>query len=216
MLADKDLNGQPLANPQPTTITWQQAMKLQGDRLAFRGDVRVRNSSGWLQTKLLVARLTNPVRFDGAAADRKVDLAQLECTDGVLAEFDDRDAAGLTSHQRVELQSLSINQITGDIVGKGPGRLESVHLSKGSNSLAKLAGGSTNNAASQNNAGQRLRYLRTDFTRGVQGNLHSKRVKLIGNVQTVYASGGRLGTTLGRIGRRRTGAEYCVGLSATN
>jgi len=104
----------------------------------------------------------------------------------VLAEFDDRDAAGLTSHQRVEVQSLSINQITGAIAGQGPGRLESVHLSKGSNSLAKLAGESKNQQANAHDPGQRLRYLRTDFTRGVQGNLHSKRVKLIGNVQTVY------------------------------
>ncbi|QDT01606.1 hypothetical protein [Adhaeretor mobilis] len=186
MLSDRDFNGQPLANPQSTTITWQQAMRLAGDRLSFRGDVRVRNASGWLQTKQLLARLTNPVSFDGAAADRKVELAQLECTDGVLAEFDDRDAAGLTSHQRVELQSLSVNQITGDISGEGPGRLESVHLNEGSNSLAQLSGGSKNQAASRNDSGQRLRYLRTDFTRGVQGNLHSKRVKLIGNVQTVY------------------------------
>lgn len=186
MLTDRDFNGGKLAKPQRTYITWQESMQLNGDLLAFRGDVRVRNPSGWMQTRQLGARLTSAVSFDGASADRKAannpELAELSCTGGVLAEFDDRDTAGLTSHQRVELQSLSVNQITGAIAGRGPGRIESTHLSKQSSSFGRLAG----NVQAESSSGQRLRYLRTDFTREVQGNLHQKRVKLVGNVKTVY------------------------------
>ncbi|MEQ8837038.1 MAG: hypothetical protein RID07_09580, partial [Lacipirellulaceae bacterium] len=188
MLSDRPVsridvgNGGKLAKPQRTHITWQQSMQLNGDLLSFRGDVRVRNPSGWIQTEQLGARLTSTVSFDGASADRKAEIAELSCTGGVLAEFDDRDAAGLTSHQRVEVQSLSVNQITGAIAGRGPGRIESTHLSKKSGSLGRLAG----NVEAESSSGQRLRYLRTDFTREVQGNLHQKRVKLVGNVRTVY------------------------------
>ena len=181
---ERDFTGQALATPDPLTITWQDSMHLEGDRITFEGNVIARNSRGWLQTPQLIAQLSAPIRFDGASASQRPELAQIECRDGVLAEFQDRDLAGVTSHQRVELRTLLANQTTGRLEGDGPGRIESVHLGGRGNPLAKL--GQQEGQTSQGDAGQRLRYLRTEFGRRVTGNLKKRQVTLHGNVRTVY------------------------------
>lgn len=189
MQVDRDLSGKQLDRSEPLTIRWRESMHLNGDQITFDGGVLTRSAAGWLQTPRLVVRLSEPVRFDGAstrrAAGRQPELAQIECYDGVLAQFEQRDQVGLTAIHRVELRSLIANQVTGRLQGAGPGKLESVHLSSG-NPFSELAGETANAAADASQSAQKLRYLRTDFRRQVSGNLLERRIVLHGNVRTVY------------------------------
>ena len=186
LMVDRDMAGNPLARPEPLTITWLQSMQLRGRELTFLGDVRVQHESGWLKTRRLVVVTVDPVNFDGGGPNPQVE--QLQCWEGVLAEFDQRDVTGVTSRQRVQLQSLLVNQTTGEIRGDGPGTIDSVHLSQGAgNLLAPPGGGATAPAAPRlMNQAVELRHLHIDFVRGVGGNLHSKSVNVIGNVEAVY------------------------------
>ena len=177
---DRDLSGKPLANPQPMAIHWQAGMELDQDRITFRRGVRVRTNGGALQTERLVVQLAAPVLFDGAARQGRLQIAQLECWEGVTAQFEQRDAAGLTSVEQMQMESFVANQQTGDLRGVGPGWLESTHLASGSNPLSSLAGGKPSPSV------QRLRFLRVDFRRGVRGNLHRRQVEVFGNVRAVY------------------------------
>lgn len=187
LLLSRDLSGQPLSRPEPLTITWQKWMRLDRDRLVFRGQVHCQHPSGWLSTPQLGVLLSQEVKFDGGRGGARPEIIQLDASEGIVAEFDQRDAAGVTSHQHVELVSILANQQTGEIRGEGPGWIESVHLATGKNPFAAIAPPGTASASSQDDGpGQKLRHLRVDFARGVGGNVHQRRVTLLGDVRAVY------------------------------
>ena len=179
---DRNLNGQPLAAPEPMAISWQNGMELDQDRITFRGRVSAQMTDGVLNTERLVAVLSGPVRFDGAAQQERSEIQQIECWEGVWAEFHQRDATGVTSKQWLELESIKVNLRSGAIEGVGPGELESVHLSNSSNPMGQFPP----SASSVPLGGQRLGYLHVDFRRGVGGNLHRREVEVFGNVKAVY------------------------------
>ncbi len=186
LLVDRDMAGNPLAQPQPVTITWLDSMQLHGRELTFLGDVRVQHESGWLRTRRLVVRTVEPINFDGGSQNPQIE--QIECWEGVLSEFDQRDVTGVTSHQQLEMQSLQVNQITGEIRGNGPGKIDSIHPAKGAGAFIAVPGGEPAAPAAPRlmNEEVKLRHLHVDFVRGVGGNLHSKTVQVIGNVEAVY------------------------------
>lgn len=186
LLVDRDMAGNPLARPEPLTITWQESMQLHGRELTFLGNVHVQHESGWLRTRRLVVRTVAPVNFDGGGQNPQIE--QIECWEGVLAEFDQRDVSGVNSRQHLEVQSLQINQISGEIRGDGPGKIDSVHKAKGAGAFMAVPGGAATAPAAPRlmNEEVELRHLHVDFVRGVGGNLHSKTVKVIGNVEAVY------------------------------
>ena len=188
----RDLAGNPLAQPEPLEITWQGGMNLENDRVTFQGDVVARTSSGQLNTNRLVAVLSQAIQFDGATNRDQTQLAQIECWEGVAAQFVQRDAVGTTSVHRMALESISANQLTGVIAGSGPGWLESVHLSTSDPAPVPFddvtpEANFTPVAAARPE--QRLRFLKIEFNRGVEGNLleqKGRRVALLGNVHAVY------------------------------
>ena len=186
LLVDRDMAGNPLAQPQPVRITWLDSMQLRGRELTFLGDVRVQHESGWLRTRRLVVRTTEPIDFSGGSQNPQIE--QIECWEGVLSEFDQRDVTGVSSHQRLEMQSLQVNQLTGEIRGDGPGKIDSIHPAKGAGAFLAVPGGEPTAPAAPRlmNEEVKLRHLHIDFVRGVGGNLHSKTVEVIGNVAAVY------------------------------
>ncbi|WP_428307284.1 hypothetical protein [Lacipirellula sp.] len=187
LLVDRDMQGNQLARPEPLLITWQESMLLNGSELTFLGDVRVQHSSGWLTTRRLVVRTVQPIDFGGGNNGQRPQLEQIECWEGVLAEFDQRDVTGITSRQRMQLQAMQVNQLTGEIRGNGPGTIDSIHLAKGASGLMGGGGAGAPAAPRLMNEEVKLRHLHIDFVRGVGGNmLASKTVKVIGNVEAVY------------------------------
>jgi hypothetical protein len=204
MMLSQDAMGQPLAEPQPVAITWRHSMTLDGNHLTFRGKVFVQHARGWLEAPRLEAWFTAPVRFDGATRQRRPELEKIACFEGVKTEFDQRDDAGVvTAHQRIriepagsEVPSLSVNQLTGEIFGEGPGRVDSVHYSADADELLALPIGSASRSDSGEPASAggaappnepKLRRLTIEFARGVRGNLNSRWIELYGSVRTVYA-----------------------------
>nr|MBA3481516.1 hypothetical protein [Pirellulales bacterium] len=165
------------------------SMKLEGRRITFLGDVHVQNETGWLRTRKLVAQTTEDIRFDGAGGGGRPQLEQLECWEGAVAEFDQRDLGGVTSRQHVEVQSLRANHVTGALDGMGPGHIDSVHYSKGPAALLALPAGGGGGAQAPGlvPAGPpQLRHLHIDFLREIEGNLRTSSVAVHGNVEAVY------------------------------
>ncbi|TWU29683.1 hypothetical protein [Bythopirellula polymerisocia] len=189
---ERDLQGQLLAQPEPLEVTWQGGMNLENDRVIFHGNVVARTSSGQLNTERLVVVLSASIQFDGTTQASQTQLTQLECWEGVSAQFIQRDAVGITSIHKMKLKSLRANQVTGLVDGNGPGVIESVHLSTSAMPGAPAAPfadvtPSTNfSAVGASRIPQNLRFLRVDFLRGVQGNLNEDRVAVEGDVKAVY------------------------------
>ena len=189
---DRDLQGQLLAQPESLEVTWRGGMNLENDRVIFHGNVVARTSTGQLNTDRLVVVLSASIQFDGTTQVSQTQLTQLECWDGVAAQFVQRDEVGITSIHKMKLESLRANQVTGLVDGNGPGLIESVHLSTGAMPGALVAPfadvtPSTNfTAVGTSSTSQKLRFLRVDFLRGVQGNLNERRMSVLGDVKTVY------------------------------
>lgn len=187
MQLDKDFRGDPLPSPQPLTITWQKNMELIDGQITFRGKVRAVSTDGALDTERMVALLAGPVQFDGAANQQRTQIEQIECSEGVHAQFQQRDQFGLTSRQVMQLESIRINQRTGEIFGNGPGELESVHLTKGGSPMKRITGGKAQAAPVRfGNMGQKLGYLHVKFRRGVKGDLRKRWVEVDGGARAVY------------------------------
>ena len=190
MLVDRDLAGQPLSQPERLVITWRDALQLDGNRISFLGDVYVKQSSGWLQTQRLVAQLDAPVLFGGEGEPGRPrpqpQVEQLECWEGAVAEFDQMDEAGVSSRQRLEARSLSVNKRTGVIGGQGPGFIDSVHNSRGGQDWAVPGQAAATEPAATPGDEVELRHLHVDFVRGVGGNLNKKTVNVFGDVRAVY------------------------------
>jgi len=191
MLMTRDATGAPLAVAQPVAITWQESMKLDGPLVTFLGDVRVQNREGWLRTRRLTVQLTAPVRFEGAGDQPLPELAAVRCDDGAVAEFDQHDETGaLIAHQRVELQWLQANQVTGEITGNGPGHVDSLHFSRGAGRLFANPAGTRAPDVEQpspaDDGPPQLRHLSLDFLREISGNLNVPMVSVAGDVKTVY------------------------------
>ncbi len=179
----QDLAGKPLPGPQYLVVRWQGGMVLERDVITFRDRVVGSTNEGSFQTEQLILRLTAPVQFDGATQQQRVELAQLECRGGVNAEFTQRDQQGLTSVQKMQLQSFVVDQRTGELHGVGPGWLESVHLSDSTNNFAAIGPGKP---VVPRRAVQRLRFLHVEFQRGVRGNLNRKKIEFFGDTKTIY------------------------------
>lgn len=186
--------GQQFAKPGPVAITWRDSMHLVGDRIELAGNVNVQHADGWLRTRKLAIVLTAPVRFDGAGdaggAGRSPQVAQLECWEGAVAEFDQHDETGrVTSHQHIELVSLIANQITGKLSGDGPGHVDSIHYSKQGSAMLAIPAGPGQRApaaVADPSAPPQLRHLSIDFIRGVEGNLLTHTITAVGDVKTIY------------------------------
>ncbi len=187
MHLDKDFRGNPLPSPQPFSIAWHENMELIDGKITFRGKVRAQSLDGVLDTERMVALLAGPVKFDGAATQQRTQIAQIECWEGVHAQFQERDQFGLTSTQVMQLESIRVNQQTGKIEGDGPGEIESVHLTKGGSPMKRIAAANSPSANSNfGGMGQKLGYLNVQFRQGVQGNLHQRRVEVVGDARAVY------------------------------
>jgi hypothetical protein len=184
-MVDRDLTGSPLPTPAPLWIDWKQSMTLLGNRITFLGDVYVRNeASGWLRTRRLVAQMTHDIRFDSGGQTPQ--LEQLECWEGAVAEFEQHDISGLVGRHHIELQSLQANQLSGNLLGAGPGYIDSVHLSKNPAALLALPQNGVAPPPQLVNATPELRHLHIDFIRGVDGNLNTSTVRVHGDVEAVY------------------------------
>jgi hypothetical protein len=188
---NRGLMGEPLSNTEVLEINWQGGMNLANDRVTFEGDVVARTSSGHLNTNRLVAVLSQAILFDGAANRDQIQLAQIECWDGAAAQFVQRDSLGTTSVHKMFLQSISANQLSGEISGVGPGWLESVHLSTSEPTAPAFADVTPHTdftTVAAERPAQHLRFLKIEFTKGVAGSLleRNRHVAVLGNVHAVY------------------------------
>jgi hypothetical protein len=194
MLVTRDLEGNASSTPTPLELQWEDGLNFDGRFITFNRRVLVQGAEDWLRCDQLAAKLTAPIVFGHSATGQALDLAEIQCTGHVAMDHRTRDATGPTSHERVELGQLTINQQTGAITGQGPGTIRSTHYSAQLNPLAnpKLAGakagpsGAPAAAGLAPGGGAKLHFFRVDFQRGLAGNLYVREMKLEERVRVVY------------------------------
>lgn len=193
LLVTRDLEGHETAAPYPLEIRWQDGLDFDGRYITCQRQVLVQAADGWLSCDQLSAKLAAPVVFGQGVDQEALDLAEIQCRDHVMMDHRSRDLGGPTSHERMELYQLTINQQTGAISGQGPGVIRSTHYSDQLNPLAnpQVAGKQVTAtgrlvANTAPAGGAKLYFFRADFQNALAGNLYTREMVLHGRVRTVY------------------------------
>lgn len=177
----RDLQGQSTETPYPLDIRWEKGLNFDGQQVELSGDVFAEGPEDWLRCDRLVGTLSRPVDFSKKVEQKSLDLSELDCQGHVVFDHRARDAGGPTSHERLQLAQLVIDQQSGQIRGRGPGWVRSVHYGE---ELQPTVQPRTN--AIETSGGARLHFLRVNFQNGIAGHLHQRQLTFLGRVRTVY------------------------------
>jgi hypothetical protein len=167
----------------PFEIRWQGGLVFDGRTIVVRRNILAEGPDDALRCDELAARLTADVEFGKRVDQSAIDLAEVECRGHVVMDHKARDAVGITSHERVELARLSVNQQTGAMNGDGPGVIRSTHFSDQLAALANPAAAAANPMPPRN---AKLHFLRVDFQDRLAGNLFTRELSFFTRVRTVY------------------------------
>jgi hypothetical protein len=189
LLVTRDLNGAPSTTPIPITISWEGGLEFDGRTVTFRRNIVVAGTDDTLRCNELSARLSTPLKFGQSIDGRSIELAEVECRGNVSIDHRSRDDVGITSHERLQMARLTINQQTGEISGDGPGVLRSTRFGNSLTSFAAPPLGSSPAAMvapPPGFSGSKLNFLRLDFQNRIAGNMHLRELSFQGRVRTVY------------------------------
>ncbi len=188
---DRDLQGRPLANPQPLTIEWQGRMDFDGQQADFKDQVVAHNAESQLRTPLLRAVFSEPVRFDASHAEQQPQIERLICRQGVEMEHRTLEGRKMSAWERMKARDLNYEYTSGDIVAQGPGVITRTWIDAGG-ATTMLPGGAAppkQKPKPVKLAGKpatSLVFMNATFEDRLTGNQHREIMVLHGHVRTVY------------------------------
>ncbi|MGD9635812.1 MAG: hypothetical protein AB7G28_02100 [Pirellulales bacterium] len=182
MLLKRDLSGKGTATPTPLELRWQRGLAFDGRTIHVEGNVQIDGPDDHLRCEIAEARLTSNVNFRERVDQNAIELLEVECRSRVTMDHKSRDEVGITSHERMELEMLKVNQQTGDISGSGPGIIRSSHYASELPGLGTP--GATQAPVASDNA--KLHFLRVDFQQGLKGNMINREITFLTRVRAVY------------------------------
>jgi hypothetical protein len=187
VLMDRDLQGNASATPTPVKIHWENGLRFDGQTIAFDRNVVVASADSTLRCERMLARLAAPLQLGQHLDQTATSFSQIDCEGQVNIENVSRDLGGVTSHDRMQLGHLTINQQTGDIRGQGPGVIRSTRFGDAVGPMAGPVGTKPQAAAPAADAGaSKLHFLRIDFHTGLDGNMYTRDITFHDRVRTVY------------------------------
>jgi hypothetical protein len=187
LLMAHDLQGAATATPTPVKIRWQNGLRFDGQTITFDRNVVVTSADNTLHCDRMLARLAAPVQFGQRVDPTATSFSQIDCEGQVNIENVSRDLGGVTSHDRMQLGHLTINQQTGEIRGQGPGVVRSTRFGAALGPMAGAPGAKSQAASARADAGgSKLHFLRVDFHTGLDGNMYTRELTFHDRVRTVY------------------------------
>lgn len=184
---DRDLQGEPLAEPDVLDIRWQESMEFDGRTASFTESVVASSRTQWLKTDALDVILAERVDFAHPDRDQEPDVVKIVCRGDVSIQSRTFDEAVPLSVERMQVADLTIDRNSGDLEARGPGRITTVR--RGSSLPLGLGVDRTANRdppAPDDPNDDRLTYLEVSFQGRLYGNLHDRKVTFEDRVRTVY------------------------------
>lgn len=196
MPVDRDMEGQRTGQPQKLELAWQGGLTFDGLRAEIRGDVVARTGTQTLATPLMEVFFQERVNFSQTQETaQRPQLARIVCSQGVLLDRVAFDAHGRQSDERIKVEELAVDQLTGAIKAQGAGWVRAIH--RGNGKPIGLTGVPGAAALPREGAGEnRLSFLGVRFHRGIVGNFHHRELTFQGQVKSVYGPVGDWETTL--------------------
>jgi lipopolysaccharide export system protein LptA len=184
----RDLQGNSTAAPTPVKIHWQGGLRFDGRTVTFDRNVVVTSADTTLHCDRMLAIMAAPIQFGQHADPTATKPSQIEFQGQVFIENLSRDTGGVTSHDRIQLGKLTVDQQTGAIRGEGPGVIRSTRFGAGLGPTAAPPGAPQPATASlaPGTSGNKLHFLRVDFHSGLDGNMYTHEMTFHDRVRTVY------------------------------
>jgi hypothetical protein len=125
---DRDLQGRPLRSAGTLQVDWRERMNFDGRTAHFERDVVAVGPAQTLRTKVLEATFAQPVQFGQLKMQEQPQVESIHCDGGVQMENRtlDPQTQQMTSHERMQVNRLDVNLLTGATGAEGPGWLVSV------------------------------------------------------------------------------------------
>ena len=193
---NQDLDGNPTAETIPLSINWSGRMELAGRSAMFEREIRLRQATRRMATESMEVILTEPIVFAAGQAGRpNPQVAQIICRGGVQLDSETIEFGRRNSIERMQLVDLTLDQITGNIAGRGPGRVRVVRRGGGDDGLLGSRGMGPLQSRTPSRQGtpervvsneDELTFLGVDFKHDLSGNLHSRQLVFRHMVRAVY------------------------------
>jgi lipopolysaccharide export system protein LptA len=191
----RSLDGEELKEPKLLDVEWEEEMNFDGLNAKFLGNVRaVLNNDGMrsnMRCEEMDVELTRRISFTenrGDADDKdrpNAEIARVFCKDGVEFDSYNYEDTKLTEVRRGHFAEFTVNQVTGDTTGQGPGWIMGWRRGRG-----KRAGLTPNATVKANRAlkpdSAEWEYMRIDFAGTADGNLQQKFNTFSEHVQIIY------------------------------
>ncbi len=163
--------------PATADVRWEGGMRFDGQEIQCHKDVMVTGPAQRISTNQLAVRLTNPVDFGAGRLDAQHIGLKSIVADGVVSlENRSFDQQGLSSVDRAQVSRLEIDHLKKQVLGKGPGWVESVRRGQGMAIAPGRMGPQAANANNPNRSNQ-LVYLKVDFGQGFHGDLSQRMMR---------------------------------------
>ncbi len=184
MILKRGFDGQAMSTPTPFEFRWQGGLVFDGLTMVVDRNVEIDGADDHLRCDRLSARLSRKINFGKAVDQDALEIEEVECRGRVSMDHKGRDEVGVTSHERMELAQLAVNQLSGAIRGTGPGVIRSTHYA------AQLPGLTVPGTAATPlpSSDAKLHFLRVDFQQGLEGNLINREMTFLTRVRTIYGS----------------------------
>ncbi|MDD4789326.1 MAG: LptA/OstA family protein, partial [Pirellulales bacterium] len=181
---DRDLKGEPLAQPGTIQVNWQQRMDFDGQTALFEEAVTANTASEVLRTETLEVRFTRPIQFRQAGSQPAPDLDRLTCRGGVLFEGRGFQQAAQVAWQQFEAEQLWIDRTRGEIHAQGPGRVTSIRPRVAELPLRR--GAEPHRALPPSADAAKLACLDVRFQDALRGDIGNRKIVFHDQVQCVY------------------------------
>ena len=184
---DRDMEGRPLARPGVLNIDWQGKMEFDGRTVSFFESVSATGPNQRMTTQRLDVRLSEPIDFSDPGMDREPDVAKIECHGGVVMDNWSFEGSAQTSWDRMQSEDLSVDRISGKILGRGRGLVTTVFLGRPelSGSLFDRTPDADQPDGTEGDPNQ-LTYINVEFEDRIEGNLHARTLTFHDQVHCVY------------------------------
>jgi hypothetical protein len=182
----RGLQGKATSTPTSVKINWKGGLKFDGQTITFDRDVVVTDADSRLNCDRMLARMKAPIQFGQKIDQSTTNVSQIDCEGLVTIENVSRDLNGVTSHDRMELGRLTINQDTGAIYGAGPGIIRSTRFGQNAGPFAGPLGTQPQAATAASTNSSKLHFLRVDFHTNLDGNMYTHELTFHDRVRTVY------------------------------
>lgn len=189
---ERDLNGNEINSPEPVHILWRDGFDFDGQSAHIGQGVQISTSSQTATADRLDLLLSQ--RIDFAHPDLnggQIEVRQIGLKQNVEIENRTIEDNGIVSIDRVHVDDIVVDQLTGLMRANGPGWLSTVRRSQSSETLFGVppSGDLRPSEPSVNDSEQEeLSYLRVEFSGHAEGNLNDKEIRFFDQIHTVYGA----------------------------